>query len=274
MPPHRPPLISDIVEDETTLRCTVSGSSADANAIRRSLLTNIPCLAFDVVNFIKNTTSIPDEIIAHRMSMFVITCPPYGLTQLTEIPFDDKRTDPSSRNAGNTLFYNLRVCGRAATTADLIPMHSQTWQDDFSTFLIPGIIVGMNGEQELHITAEATVGYGRQHTRWNCAVAPSIRPVVHIQRKPFAQLADIENLAATCHRGVFSNTGKILDNGDACNYCGECADVMDVMPSKDTFLLKFESTGAISKRQMLQVAIQALAFESSKLMRALTSARS
>eukprot|EP00965_Chrysotila_dentata_P085481 2819486-Pleurochrysis_carterae.AAC.1 len=174
------------------------------------------------------------------MSMLVIACPSNGPSHLAEIPFDDKRTDSSSRNATNTLFYTLHVCGRAATTSDLQPLHAHTWQDEYSCSWINGLIVDMSGEQELKFTAEATVGYGRQHARWNCAVAPTFRPTPMIRLKPSTILKDVEDFITICPRGVFSKEGHIVSNPEACNFCGECADVMDVTPSKNTFTLTFE----------------------------------
>lgn len=53
-----------------TLDVTLTGISlALANAIRRTLLTNIPTLSIDLLEISANTSVLPDELLAHRLGL-------------------------------------------------------------------------------------------------------------------------------------------------------------------------------------------------------------
>lgn len=55
------------------------------NALRRTLLLNIPAAAFTKVRILKNTTTYPNEVIQHRLSLIPINCNTNICLNLNEI---------------------------------------------------------------------------------------------------------------------------------------------------------------------------------------------
>ncbi len=58
------------------LRLKVSGATFNfANALRRSAMSSVPCMAIDKVTFYENTSAMFDEYIAHRLGLIPVTTP-------------------------------------------------------------------------------------------------------------------------------------------------------------------------------------------------------
>ena len=83
------PTISNISEDGDLYKFTLSGINISlANAIRRTILSDIPTLAFDGENkehcqIEKNTGRLHNEILKHRLS-----CIPIHMKELDVLPWD------------------------------------------------------------------------------------------------------------------------------------------------------------------------------------------
>lgn len=59
-----------------------------ANALRRILLSSVPTMAIGTVYIVKNTSIIPDEVIAHRLGLIPINANP------DEFEFRENKDDP------------------------------------------------------------------------------------------------------------------------------------------------------------------------------------
>ncbi|KAI5151722.1 DNA-directed RNA polymerase II subunit RPB3 [Enteropsectra breve] len=53
----------------TNIKFTMHSSVAFANALRRILLSEVPCTAIDTVEIFENGSVIPDEMLAHRLGL-------------------------------------------------------------------------------------------------------------------------------------------------------------------------------------------------------------
>ncbi|MBS3093583.1 hypothetical protein J4456_03325 [Candidatus Pacearchaeota archaeon] len=110
-----------------------------ANAIRRSVL-EIPVMAIDEVEIIKNDSALYDEIVAHRMGLI-----PIKSSSTKEMKFKLVETGPKTVYA-----------------TDITP--------EIGTDLkIP--IVMLEKEQELEIVAEARIGKGVDHIKYSPGLA-------------------------------------------------------------------------------------------------------
>ena len=120
-----------------------------ANSIRRSLLTDVPCLAPESVEVFVNTSCLPDEHIAHRIGM---------------IPFRDERKE----GKGETAFLDLDVTGRKATTDDFVV---QDQEDRKKETVLPvgrtDVMTLLGDDQRLKVRVRLEVGKGGRHVRWS-----------------------------------------------------------------------------------------------------------
>ena len=59
-----------------SLKAKLSGSTFNfANALRRSAMSSVPCMAIDSVTFYENTSAMFDEYIAHRLGLVPLKTP-------------------------------------------------------------------------------------------------------------------------------------------------------------------------------------------------------
>ena len=131
-------------------KCTftlVDGTDAMANAIRRTLLMDVPVLATDTVRILTNSSSFPDEYIAHRIGLVPLS----GALESSVLCLDV--TGPGQVLAGDLTSPDRAVQVVAADT----------------------LLVELLEDQKLHLEAHVVVGTGKRHARWCAAVAPAYR---------------------------------------------------------------------------------------------------
>ena len=113
-----------------------------ANALRRTIISGIPVLAIENVNFYNNSSIMSDEVLAHRMGL---------------IPL---KTDSASPEAINL---SLDVKGPMTVHASDLKPGIAAYDN------IP--IIRLTNEQEIKLEAEAILGTGRDHVKWQAGLA-------------------------------------------------------------------------------------------------------
>ena len=134
--------------DDHRIEFVLKGASdAFANGIRRTLMCDVDALAISSVEFHRNTTAFPDEIIAHRIGLL-----------------------PLAYSAHEQVTYSMHVRdydGDVFSDA-ILPVN----RGDPS--VAPGIfILPMCCDQELHFKAYARRGVPCDHARFGVCVAPA-----------------------------------------------------------------------------------------------------
>ncbi|MFA5173855.1 MAG: hypothetical protein WC438_01610 [Candidatus Pacearchaeota archaeon] len=110
-----------------------------ANAIRRSVL-EIPTLAIDEVEIIKNDSALFDEILAHRIGLIPI------------------KTEKSSKEQK----FKLKKQGEMVYSSDIKPSVD-------TPFKLP--LTLLEGEQEIELNASAKLGIGLEHIKHSPGLA-------------------------------------------------------------------------------------------------------
>lgn len=245
---------------------------AIANAIRRTLIADVPKLAIEDVEFhlgpirgedakeYESTAPLFDEIIAHRI----------GLIPLPTDPklFVPRQTCPSCGGEGCpncTVIYSLNKRGPAMVySGDLEPIGDPKFKP-----VDPGIPIVKLGEgQALLVYATAQLGYGRDHAKWQAtqAVGYKYAPVVKIDNKKM----DPEKFPLDCCPvGILHNKdGKVVvDPEEKCILCMQCVDAakengwegaFEVRGDPERILFHFETDGSMSAQTALLEALSAL----------------
>lgn len=93
----------------------INAPAAYANALRRTLLSEVPSIAFEVVSILDNNGAMPDELLSHRIGLVPLNTHPGILRWLSEhIVFDEERLSENvfdeSRKA-EFLLFGLHVKG-------------------------------------------------------------------------------------------------------------------------------------------------------------------
>jgi DNA-directed RNA polymerase subunit D len=128
-----------------------------ANALRRTMLEDVPTMAIEDVEFRKNSALLYDEIIAHRLGLIVLT------TDLKNYEVPWKCTCEGKGCAKCTLTLSLKAKGPALVTAADLETKDPAVKPVFPQTPIVQLLKG----QELQLEAVAVLGRGRDHAKWS-----------------------------------------------------------------------------------------------------------
>ncbi len=249
-----------------------NSSPAMANALRRTLLSDIPKMAIDKVEFhlgpimyddkeYESVTPLFDEIIAHRLGM-------------VPVPTDLNLFCPQSECVCGgegcpncTIMYSLNKIGPCTVlSGDLEPLGNPDLRvkDEF----IP--IVELTDGQAVLIYATAVMGTAKTHVKWQVAngVGYKYLPVVEVD-EGMASDEEVLKCADICPKKVFEVEGGklVVRNPLECSLCRACTDRLGerggiTVTGDDTnFFFKFETDGSLTAQQALDKAVEILADE-------------
>ncbi|MCS7096573.1 MAG: DNA-directed RNA polymerase subunit D [Candidatus Bathyarchaeota archaeon] len=253
--------LKTLESDETNLRLLVTGVDTPyINAIRRIVLTEVPCMAIDEVVIIENSSVLHDEIIAHRLGLIPIktdldgynlpeecSCRSEFGCNLCRVTFTldrEAKDEPVTVYSGDLVSENPNI----APVSDKIP------------------IVKLGRGQKLKLEAYARLGRGKNHAKW--------QPVSLSAHKHLPKIRiDAEKCNAcgkcveTCPRKVLAKSKGKVEVVDlyACTMCRDCVDACPEEPSaievnweKNAFIFILESTGALPPERIITEAVKIL----------------
>ena len=246
-------------------------SASQVNAIRRTLLADLPRLAIDEVEFhlgpirdeatgkdYDSSTSMFDEGVALRLGLLPI---PTDLSQFR------RKSDCTCAGAGcphcQVMFSIDRKGPCTVYAKDVVPLG-----DASLSILEPEVpIVRLGARQALLAYATAVVGAGREHAKWQAAHAVGIypRPHVRIARKEGCSDACLKRTAASCPVDILNFADGRLSVTDEvkCIDCHACEKTCEhgsvrIEPDEERFFLRFETDGSLSAREALRYALKDL----------------
>ena len=234
------------------------------NAIRRCAMVNVPKIAIEDVNIIKNDSAMFNEVLAHRLGLTPLVSDLDALEGLS-LPEDDDWEEFS-----NGIMFSLNEVGpKVVYSKDLISSDSKI-KPVYDT--IP--LVKLKEGEELNIEAVAKVGYGKEHAKW--------MPTTVCAYKQYPEITfndDVEidyDCAQACPRGVLksdrrSKKIKILDieNCAMCKSCVRASDngYINVGFKPNDFIFRIETDGAMPPKEVLLKACDVLGEKADKFIR-------
>ncbi|KXS16276.1 hypothetical protein M427DRAFT_55706 [Gonapodya prolifera JEL478] len=184
---ERGPQISNLQENKAAHSLSFTLSNVDlsfANALRRTMIADVPTMAIDLVQIKSNTSSLADEFITHRL----------GLIPLVSHEFIrfNKTTDCSCAEYCPNCSVELTLRARCAnedqmevTSRSFVSSHNVvkpvigTGRDAYTGLGAaddddPGIlIVKLRKGQEIDFRCIAKKGTGKEHAKWSPCAAVS-----------------------------------------------------------------------------------------------------
>ncbi|MDR1690954.1 MAG: DNA-directed RNA polymerase subunit D [Candidatus Methanoplasma sp.] len=249
-----------------------NSSPAMANALRRTMLTDIPKMAIDKVEFhlgpimvddkeYESVTPLFDEIVAHRLGMVPVP---------TDYDLFTFQKDCSCGGEGCpscTIMYSLNKIGPCTVlSGDMVPLGNPDLavKDQF----IP--IVELTDGQAVLIYATAVMGTAKEHVKWQAAfgVGYKYMPNVSIDESRAGD-PDTLDCMRVCPRGVFEVKNGKLKVRDVlnCGMCRECEVVshgaVRLDPDETSFYFRYETDGSLTAKQVLDKAMDILSKQSS-----------
>ena len=253
-------------------RLDLAGTTASqVNAIRRTLLADLPKLAIEDVEFhlgpirdeasgkdYDSSTSMFDEAVALRMGLLPI---PTDLGQFR------RKSECTCNGAGCVhcqVMYSVDKKGPCTVHArDLVPLG-----DASLAILEPEVpIVRLGARQALLAYSTAVVGSAPEPAKWQVGHArgQSPRPHVKIARHTGCTDACLKRVSASCPVNILPfQQGKLTVSDESkCILCGACEKACEhgsvkVEPDPAEFQLTFETDGSLTSREALRYALKDL----------------
>ncbi|MFB6116086.1 MAG: hypothetical protein ABEK10_01120 [Candidatus Nanosalina sp.] len=135
--------VEELGEEDGVLRLKLEDATdAEANTLRRVMMSKVPTLAIKELEVTKNDSGLFDEVLANRVGQVPFTLPE-NLEEDDEISIAVKKEGPVDVKAGDL----------QAGDEEVEPVN-------------PGIIlVTLKEDQELEFEATAVAGYGEEHAK-------------------------------------------------------------------------------------------------------------
>ncbi len=252
----------DILEmTPTRAKFVISDTNpAFANALRRTIVADVPKMAIDNVEFhlgpimdeknqtFESVSPMFDETVAHRLGLIPIP------TDLSAFNLRAKCTCGGEGCPSCTIMYSLNKKGPCTVySGDLEPIGDAKFRikDD----LIP--VVKLAEDQALLIYATAELGTGKQHAKWQGALGTGYRYFAKIEIEH--SKCDLGgSCVKVCPKGVLAKEDRkiVVKHPERCNLCNSCVEVCDagvirVAGDPTKILFKFETDGALQAKEVL-----------------------
>ncbi|MGI6472171.1 MAG: DNA-directed RNA polymerase subunit D [Candidatus Methanomethylophilaceae archaeon] len=246
-----------------------NSSPAMANALRRTMMSDIPKMAIDTVEFhlgtieindkeYESATPLFDEIIAHRLGMIPVP------TDLELFTFKDQCVCEGEGCPNCTIMYSINEHGPGTVmSGNMVPLGNPDFKvkDEF----IP--IVELTEDQAVLIYAHAVMGTAKDHVKWQVTSGVGYKyfPLVKIDPERASTEAAL-NCVKICPKNVFGvQDGKlVVENSISCTLCKSCMESVNndgsvvVKGDDENFLFTFETDGSLTAEQTLIKTIEIL----------------
>lgn len=222
-----------------------------ASALRRIMISEIPTMAIEWVDFKKNDSALNDEIIANRLGQIPLTFDKKAYNIPKECRCEGKgcsrcQVKLSLKKKGPVMVYSIDLKPNAK---DVKPVFDK----------IP--IVELFEDQELQFEATAQLGLGRTHVKWQGAVVGyKNKPNIVIGRGVEPKSEYVES----CPVDVFEIDGNKLVAARPldCILCMQCVEASEgkikVETIKDSFIFNVETVCGLSGEDVISTAAEIL----------------
>ena len=255
-----------------------------ANALRRSLITDVPKMAIDEVRFQlgtkeeegevwETTGPIPDEMVAQRLAMIPIPTIHDKFYFQDECPNCKDLVEEDRGCLECQMIYTCVVFGteegRWVTADDLKYLGEESLEipTEYKTIPITKLLKG----QMIEFYATAVMGRGKDHTKWSsvCGVSFSPRRIGVLNNKTKAKILWDMNLEINAKH--FDKEGKLTDIdkvstltselnnvGEGTEVSREFKDAITLEDVPGEFILHFETDGSMTPRTAFMKASEEL----------------
>ena len=252
--------IKVLKKDEDNLRLLIRGVNIPyVNALRRIVISEVPCMAIDEIVMVENSSIIQDEMIAHRLGLIPLKTDLDSYNLPEECPCKSEfgcnlcrvtfALDAEAKEGSRTIYSG----DLKSESESVVPVSDK----------IP--IVKLAKEQKIRLEAYARLGKGRNHAKW--------QPVSMCAYKYFPKI-EISKKCSVCGKCVEMCPKKVLVKTDnrievrnlmACTLCQDCAEACPENPcaitvsgEEDAYIFSLESTQALSAERILTEAVKTL----------------
>jgi DNA-directed RNA polymerase subunit D len=246
---------------ERNMRLLIRGIDVPyINALRRVIISEVPCMAIDDVVILENSSIMQDETVAHRLGLVPLKTDldsynlPEDCSCKSEFGCNLCRvtlTLNAEAKEGTRTVYSGEL---ASENKDVVPVSDK----------IP--LAKLAKEQDIRLEAYARLGKGKNHAKWQpvSMCAYKYYPKIIVSNKHCDACGKCVEI---CPRKVLTKAENKIEVRDlmACTLCRDCVEscshdpkAIDIAWEENTFIFSLESTGALPPERTVTEAIKIL----------------
>lgn len=243
-------------ENNTVTLLLKETNFTEVNMLRRLVIDEVPALAIEDVTFIKNSSALYDEIIAHRLGLLVLKTDLKSYDLPTECKGKKKEEEECTKEncPHHTVLFKLKATGPKTVYAEELVCKDKKIKPVYPKTPI----VKLLKKQSLEFEARAVMGQGKDHMKFS----PGL---LYYRGLPIIKIEDVKNpemIAEVCPKKVYEVKNDKLKVTDEkkCILCKACTDASKnkvmVKGSDEEFVLIIEAWGQLEHKEMLLKAVE------------------
>ena len=220
-----------------------------ANTIRRLIITEVPVMAIEEVELMKNSSALYDETIAHRLGLIPLE------TDLKsyDLPEECKCEGKGCQNC--QLKFSLKSKGPCIVFSSELKSQDPKIKPVYDN--IP--IVKLLKDQELVLQATAVLGKGLNHMKFSPALAV-YRGVPELKTN---SQSNVKGFVEKAPEGLCKQDGKNILIENHLKWNESCFDLasennIEVKLNEEDFIFEIESWGQLKLKELLKSATEIL----------------
>ena len=144
-----------------TIKFSVEGVKPSfTNVLRRIMISEVPTMAIEWIDFRKNDSAMYDEILAHRLGLIPLTY------EKKAYKLPEECRDASVKDTQCYAKLKLKKKGPCVVYSGDLDSDDESVKPVFDKIPIVELLEG----QEVELIAYARLGYGKEHIKWQGAV--------------------------------------------------------------------------------------------------------
>lgn len=232
---------------------------AFANALRRTILAEVPVMAIDEVIVYENTSPLFDEYLVHRLGLIPLTTD----LKTYKMPEDCCGGNCSSCSA----MLNIDESGPKMVYSSSIETNDPKIKPVSGKIPIIELMEG----QRLRVEAKAILGRGEKNVKWQSGNASyKFMPTIEKQK-----VKNEKEVVGSCPRKILKLEKKKIKmekpwDCTLCMICNEKADgEMEIGQDRTNIVFKIETNGNMTAGETLKKAIEILSEKNKNLLKEL-----
>lgn len=236
----------DLIElSERKARFVLSGvSPAFANALRRSILAEVPVLAIDDVNIYDNTSVLFDEQLALRLGLIPLKA------NIETYSMPEECSCKGEGCASCQVSLTLSAEGhKVVYSGDLVSTDPEVRPADAT---IP--IIELKQNHKIVVEGIARLGFGRKHAKWQAGIASGYKNM------PIITIGDCDlcgKCVEVCPRDILKLNGERVDivniiDCSMCRLCEEACEMDSIRIGEDprSLVVTYETSGTMTAAEL------------------------
>lgn len=222
-----------------------------ANSLRRIMISEVPTMAVERVDYHENTSALFDEIIAHRLGCIPIVFDPNKFSKREECKCGGKGCSLCQ------VVFHLEKKGPGIAYSKDLKSSSRSVRPTSPKFPIVQLLKG----HEINLDAIARLGTGREHAKWQAAnVAYLYYPKIEMEKG----FRDLKKVVDSCPKGALEIKNRKLSipdpfRADECRMAEEVSGgKVRIVNDDTTFVFRVESVSGLKPKYIIEEAARIL----------------